>query len=126
VNHPIQMLLASVVLGAGLGSAGVLHAAPNKEKPRATMNSCWGQVTKAFAALGPGTIGEHSRASSPFTADPGDGGRRGVANQSRHLEEIGATDVGEPGQGGNGDHALANASGVPGLAEIECDGPPVP
>jgi hypothetical protein len=126
VNRPIKMLSATIVLLMGFGATGVTHAAPNEEKPRATLNSCWGQVTNEFAALGAGTIGEHSRASSPFTPDPGDGGRKGVANQSRFLEEIGVTEVGEPGQGGNGDHALANASGVPGLAEMECDGPPVP
>jgi hypothetical protein len=90
------------------------------------LNSCWGQVTKEFAALGPGTIGEHSSANSDFTPDPGEGGRKGVANQSRFLEDIGVIENGEPSQGGNGAHALANASGVPQLADIECDGPPVP
>ena len=125
MNCPIKMLSAALVLGVGLSAAGVVQA-QNADKPRATMNSCWGQVTKAFAALGPGTIGEHSSASSEFTPDPGEGGRKGVANQSRFLEERGFTEVGEPGQGGNGDHALANASGVPELADMECDGPPVP
>lgn len=119
--RPITMLAATLALGTSVVATGVAHAGP-----AATLNSCWGQVTKEFAALGPGTIGEHSSALSPFTPDPGEGGRKGVANQSRFLEEIGVVENGEPSEGGNGAHALANASGVPQLADMECDGPPVP
>jgi hypothetical protein len=128
-------MFVAVLLGVGIGGIGIAHAAPPTEKPAATKNSCWGQVTKAFAALGPGIIGTHTRASSSFTATPtplgGTGDppfdRKGVANQSRFLEDIGVTDAGEPGQGGNGEHALANAAGVPGLEDtLNCDGPPTP
>jgi hypothetical protein len=125
VKPKIKMILAATGLVVGLGAIGTAHAAANEEKPRATNNACWGAVTKEFAALDQGIIGEHSSSHSPFTPDPGDP-RKGVANQSRFLEDIGVAEEGEPGQGGNGDHAMANASGVPGLADMECDGPPVP
>ena len=141
ITGSFRMLSGAAVVALGLvtvvSAAEIAHAEPPTEKPAATKNSCWGQVTKEFAALAPGTIGTHSSASSPFTPTPPaldpeseDSpplGRRGVANQSRFLEEIGAVDNGEPGEGGNGEHALANAAGVPGLEEtLSCDGPPTP
>lgn len=138
-----KMIFAAVVLCVGIGGMGVVHAAPPTEKPAATKNSCWGQVASAFARLAPGTFGEHSRASSPFTfggdahATPQDDmaagedppfGRKGVANQSRFLEDIGAISAGEPSQGGNGNHAIANTNNTPlaGTEVANCDGPPTP
>jgi hypothetical protein len=116
---------AAVALSLGLASAAWA-------KPPAAKNSCWGQVANAFARLAPGTMGQHSRAGSPFIfggaahAEPAAGGdppfgREGVAGQTRVLGF-------EPSEGGNGDHAIANTRFTP-LQDTEvanCDGPPTP
>lgn len=123
MNRPIKMLSGTLVLGAGLGLTGVAYAAP-----AATMNSCWGQITQEFTELGTGIIGQHSSANSSFTPTPGEDepplGRKGVANQSRFLEEIEVIENGEPSEGGNGEHAIANGEPL-GIGQ-DCDGPPVP
>jgi hypothetical protein len=113
VNGSAKTLFAVVVLGVCLGARGVAYASPD-----ATFNSCWGQSVKAFAALTPGIIGQHSRASSGVTPDPGDGGRQGVGNVSKNTQTPPATNNGD---GEQGVHANNNLAGV-GLPA--CDGPP--
>lgn len=109
MNRPIQMSCAAVVLVV-LGAAGVAHAAPE-----AKLNRCWGQVTKEFAPLG-----EHASALSPFTPDPGEGGRRGVGNVSKE-------DHGALSEGGQGMHAIAVApSSIQASLPEECQGTDMP
>ena len=106
MNRPIKMLSATLVLGAGLGAAGAAYAAPE-----AKLNRCWGQITKQFAPLG-----DHASAHSPFTPDPGEGGRRGVGNVSKE-------DHGALSEGGQGEHAIAVGEPL----GLECeDAPAVP
>jgi len=106
VNRPIKMLIATVMLGAGLGAMGVAYAAPEAKK-----NKCWGQVTKQFAATG--TIGEHS--SDPPGFEPGEGGREGVGNVSK--------DEHDPlSEGGQGEHAIVVGTQM----GFTCDDPTVP
>jgi hypothetical protein len=97
VNRPIKMLSATLVLGAGLSAAGTAYAAPE-----AKLNHCWGQVTKEFQAVGEPGMGDHASSHSPFTPDPGEGGRRGVGNVSKE-------DHGDLSDGGQGMHAIAVA-----------------
>jgi hypothetical protein len=94
---PTKMLFATVALGAGLSATGVVYAADD-----ATLNHCWGQVTKEFQAFGEPGLGEHASAASPFTPDPGEGGRRGVGNVSKE-------DHAPLSAGGQGVHAIAVA-----------------
>lgn len=115
VRRPITMLFAAVMLGGGVGAPGVVSAADD-----ATMNRCWGQTTKQFAALGGEThpgLGEH--ASDPPGFTPGDGGRRGVGNVSK--------DHGELSEGGQGMHAIAVApSSIEASLPEECQGTEMP
>jgi hypothetical protein len=113
VNRPIKMLSATLVLVAGLSAAGAAYAADD-----ATLNRCWGQITKQFAALGgenhPG-LGEH--ASDPPGFEPGTGGRDGVGNVSKTHAPL--------SEGGQGEHAI-DVGDDPGLG-LECeDAPAVP
>jgi hypothetical protein len=62
MTSPTKMLFAAVALGAGLSGTGVVYAADD-----ATLNHCWGQVTKEFQAFGEPGLGEHANAASPFT-----------------------------------------------------------
>jgi hypothetical protein len=94
---PTKMLFATVALSAGLSGTGVVYAADN-----ATLNHCWGQITKEFQAFGEPGLGEHASSHSPFTPDPGEGGRRGVGNVSKE-------DHGALSDGGQGLHAIAVA-----------------
>ena len=96
------MLSATLVLGVGLGATGVAYAADD-----ATLNHCWGQITKEFQAFGEPGMGDHASAHSPFTPDPGEGGRRGVGNVSK--EEHGDPLVNGLGDGAQGKHAIAVA-----------------
>lgn len=102
MNRPIKMLSATLVLGAGLGATGASHAAP-----AAKLNHCWGQVTKEFQAFGEPGMGDHASSHSPFTPNPGDGGRRGVGNVSK--EDHGDPLVNGLGDGAQGKHAIAVA-----------------
>ncbi len=102
MNRPIKRLSATLVLGAGLGAAGAAYAAPE-----AKLNRCWGQVTKEFQAFGEPGMGDHASAHSPFTPDPGEGGRRGVGNVSK--EDHGDPLVNGLGDGAQGKHAIAVA-----------------
>lgn len=97
MNRPIKMVSATLVLGAGLGAAGAAYAAPE-----AKLNHCWGQITKQFQAVGEPGLGDHASSHSPFTPDPGEGGRRGVGNVSKE-------DHGALSEGGQGTHAIAVA-----------------
>ena len=110
MNRPITLLSATLVLGAGLSAAGAVYAAPE-----AKLNHCWGQVTKQFAPLGP-----HASAHSPFTPDPGEGGRRGVGNVSKE-------DHGPLSEGGQGQHAIAVApASIQSSLPEECQGTEMP
>jgi hypothetical protein len=110
------MLFATVALGAGLSATGVVYAADD-----ATLNQCWGELTKQFQAFGKPGLGEHANADSGFTPDPGDGGRRGVGNVSKEdFDDIGLGDI-DLSDGAQGVHANEVGMGLP-----ECDGPPVP
>jgi hypothetical protein len=97
MTSPTKMLFATVALSAGLSAPGVVYAADD-----ATLNHCWGQVTKEFQAFGEPGLGEHANAASPFTPDPGEGGRRGVGNVSKE-------DHAPLSEGGQGVHAIAVA-----------------
>jgi hypothetical protein len=74
--------------------------------PSAKINQCWGDISSQMGQLG--AMGVHSAASGAFNSTPAAGPnapadagpRLGVANQGR---SIGA---GEPGDGGNGIHAI--------------------
>lgn len=106
MTRAITMLSATLVLGL----TGAAYAADD-----ATLNRCWGQVTKQFAPLG-----DHASAHSPVTPDPGEGGRRGVGNVSKE-------DHGALSEGGQGKHAIAvaPASLQESLPE-ECQGTEMP
>ena len=97
MNRPIKAFSGTLVIAAALGVAGVAYAADD-----ATLNHCWGQVTKEFQAFGEPGLGEHASAASPFTPDPGEGGRRGVGNVSKE-------DHAPLSEGGQGVHAIAVA-----------------
>jgi hypothetical protein len=115
VNRPIQMLFATVALGAGLSATGVVYAADD-----ATLNHCWGQITKEFQASGEPGLGEHASSHSPFTPDPGEGGRRGVGNVSKE-------DHGDLSEGGQGMHAIAVApDSIQSDLPEECQGTEMP
>jgi hypothetical protein len=94
VNRPIKMVSATLVLGAGLSATGAAYAAEE-----ATLNQCWGQITKQFQAFGEPGLGEH--ASSPPGFVPGNGGRTGVGNVSKTHGDL--------SDGGQGMHAIAVA-----------------
>jgi hypothetical protein len=113
VNRPLLMLSATLVLGAGLSATGASYAADD-----ATLNRCWGQITKEFQALGEPGLGEH--ASSPPGFEPGEGGRRGVGNVSKE-------DHGALSEGGQGLHAIAVApSSIQSSLPEECQGTDMP
>jgi hypothetical protein len=100
-----KLFSASLILAASLMTAGIAQAQVEKTndgKPAATMNQCWGAIANQMG--GAGIMGTHSSAHSPFTSQP----RKGVANQSRFLEETGRIEEGDPKYGGNGFHAIAN------------------
>jgi hypothetical protein len=113
VNIPIQVLCGTVALG--LSATGAVYAADD-----ATLNQCWGQVTKEFQAVGEPGLGEH--ASNPPGIDPGEG-REGVGNVSRGFGD------GELGNGAQGEHAIAVAPSDPEFQSSlpeECQGTDMP
>jgi hypothetical protein len=120
VNRPIKMLSATLVLGAGLGASGAVSAADD-----ATLNHCWGQVTKQFAALGGPThpgLGEH--ASDPPGFNPGDGGRLGVGNVSKTDPDFDGVKLSE---GAQGVHAIEVApTSIQKSLPEECQGTEMP
>ena len=102
---PMKTLSAALVLGGLIGAPGLVYAADD-----ATLNKCWGQVTKEFQAFGEPGMGDHASAHSFVTPTPtslgGDDepplGRRGVGNVSKE-------DHGALSDGGQGSHAIAVA-----------------
>jgi hypothetical protein len=118
---PTKMLFATVALSAGLSGTGVVHAADD-----ATLNHCWGQVTKEFQAVGDPGLGDHASSHSPFTPDPGEGGRRGVGNVSK--EDFGGDLTGANGDGAQGEHAIAVAPSGEFQSSLpeECQGTDMP
>ena len=121
MRRGLKMLSTGFVLTFALSTTGAVHAAPE-----ANTNQCWGDIASQLAQRG--QMGQHSSSHSVFTPDPGDGGRRGVANQGI------AVGAGVPGEGGNGQHAilvgglvgtLDPVTGEPGEPDpILCDGTP--
>jgi hypothetical protein len=94
----MRMKMRSALEGTSLVLAIVLCFAPAAEaSPEAKINQCWGDISNQMGTLG--LMGVHSAASSPFNATPEDP-RVGVANQGRKIN------AGEPGEGGNGIHAI--------------------
>jgi len=126
MRRGLKMLSTGLVITFALGTTGVVYAA------EASTNQCWGDIASQLAQRG--QMGQHSSSHSVFTPNPGEGGREGVGNQSRLLAEQGRIETGEPGQGGNGLHAIANGAlvgfidpvtGGPGSGDpILCDGTP--
>lgn len=106
MRYILRLFSTSILIALGVGVAGVAHASK-----QATNNQCWGDLAHQMGQHG--AMGIHSAASSPFNATP-ENPRRGVANQGRFLEQIGVIDEGDPGQGGQGNHAIA----VGGIASI--------
>ena len=120
MNRPITMLSATLVLGAGLSAPGAAYAADD-----ATLNHCWGQITKEFQAFGEPGMGDHASAHSNFTPDPGEGGRRGVGNVSK--EDHGDPEVNGLGDGAQGAHAIDVApSSIQDSLPEECQETEVP
>jgi hypothetical protein len=126
MTAPWRMLSGVSAVAFCLGIAGTAWA---QQDPNTggQLNKCWGQIASQTAKLDTpegtsgGGMGQHSRStqaanlSGGFTADGngfgitfnvkedgGNAGREGVGNVS-------ATDHDEPGDGGNGVHAIANA-----------------
>lgn len=125
----IELLSATLVLGAGLGMAASAWAqASNTPETGGQLNQCWGQIASQTAQLDTpdgtsgGGMGQHSRSTQAANLNGGfaatgngfgiqfnvDGGRDGVGNVS-----AGENHNTHPGDGGNGQHAINNA----GLAE---------
>jgi len=129
MSTKLKLFPASLVLAIGLVMAGMAQA---QEQPPATTNQCWGDVASEMGQRG--IMGQHSSSHSVFTPDPGDGGREGVANQNQVLADDGVISTGDPGEGGNGLHAIAvgelvgtinPVTGAEGTADpIVCDGTP--
>jgi hypothetical protein len=97
MTRSVKTLLAAATVAGALCAPGLVQAADG-----ATLNKCWGKVTKEFQAVGEPGMGDHASAHSPFTPDPGEGGRRGVGNVSKE-------DHGALSDGGQGMHAIAVA-----------------
>ena len=112
----------AVALGAGLTTAAWAQQDPNLG---GQLNKCWGQVASQTAKLDTpegtsgGGMGQHSRSTQAADKNGGfansnngfeitfnvDGGRLGVGNATR-----GEPHNAEPGDGGNGQHAINNAT----------------
>jgi hypothetical protein len=91
-----------------------LVAGPAAAQDGASLNRCWGDIASDVGSAG--LMGEHSSAHSPFTPDPGEGGRRGVGNVSKE-------DFGPLSEGGQGQHAITNGERLEAVEEGEfrCD-----
>ena len=121
MRYILRLFSTSILVAVGVGVAGVAHASK-----QATNNQCWGDLAHQMGQLG--LMGVHSAASSPFNATP-EGPRLGVANQGRTL----GGDEFEPGNGGQGNHAitvgaiasiLKDRDGQPIGVPLLCDGTP--
>jgi hypothetical protein len=125
----LKLFPGSLVLAIGLVATGMAQA---QTQPSATTNQCWGDVASQLGQRG--ITGQHSSSHSVFTPDPGEGGRKGVANQNQVLADNGDISTGDPGEGGNGLHAIF-VGGLVGTVDpvtggqgdgdpIVCDGTP--
>jgi len=93
-----------------------LVAVPAAAQDDATLNHCWGDIAADVGRAG--LMGEHSNAASPFTPDPGEGGRRGVGNVSKE-------DFGDLSAGGQGQHAITNGQRLEQIEDGEFDCEPL-
>lgn len=127
--RPIRMLsgACAMALGLGFSTAAWAQQDPNTG---GQLNKCWGQVASQTAKLDTpdgtsgGGMGQHSRSTQAANTnggfasdsngfgitfnvkeDGGDAGRAGVGNATR-----GSPHFAEPGDGGNGQHAINNGS----------------
>lgn len=126
MRSTFRMFSTSALIAVGVGVVGAAHASNE-----ATNNQCWGDLAHQMGQKG--LMGIHSAASSPFNGTP-ENPRIGVANQGRFLETIGVIDEGDPGEGGQGNHAIAvgsiaflllDGNGQPiGGPPLLCDGTP--
>lgn len=135
MTHPWRMLSGAAALALGLGLATTAWAAQVERVEQdpavhGNLNKCWGQVASQTAKLDTpdgtngGALGQHSRSTQAANINGGfaatgngfniqfnvDGGRDGVGNASADVDGFHHTN---PGDGGNGQHAMNNA----GLAE---------
>lgn len=102
----IKKWIAPVAIAASMTSV----TGTAKADDGATINHCWGQLA---AHLGTnGIMGTHSNAHSPFTPDPGDGGRTGVGNVSKNFHDNSGNDgTGQAlANGAQGHHAINNGA----------------
>jgi hypothetical protein len=114
-----KLFSASLALAAGIAMTAAAQAAPQD-------NQCWGQIASGLAKydspnvtddMKGGGMGMHSRSTEAANKNGGfasdknafgikfnvDGGRQGVGNVSK-----GAPHNTDPGDGGNGQHAVNN------------------
>jgi hypothetical protein len=120
--------MSAIVLGLGLATS-TWAASPQDPKQGGQLNECWGQVASQTAKLDTpdgtsgGGMGQHVRSTQAadinggFASDNGFGitfnvkedggnaGRLGVGNATRSAPHFD-----EPGDGGNGQHAINNGS----------------
>jgi hypothetical protein len=131
MTAPWRMLCGVSAVAFCLGIAGTAWA---QQDPNTggQLNQCWGQIASQTAKLDTpegtsgGGMGQHSRSTQAANNNGGfaanneefgpngfgiefntDGGRLGVGNATR-----GAPHFAEPGDGGNGQHAINNGSDV--------------
>jgi hypothetical protein len=124
-----KLFSASLILAASLMTAGIAQAqlAENDPEIGGQVNQCWGQIASQLAK---DDMGAHSRSTKAadkvggfassenefgitfnVKEDGGNAGRDGVGNVSKGKNSPHTV---HPGDGGNGFHAITNAS----LADI--------
>jgi hypothetical protein len=140
---PRRMLFAASALALGLSTATSLWAAsPQDPSTGGQLNRCWGNIASQTAQLDTpegtsgGGMGQHSRSTEAADQNGGfansdngfgitfnvkeedetNAGREGVGNVS-------AQDHDEPGDGGNGLHAINNGSAAGRLDPVDGQGP---
>lgn len=140
MTAPWRMLSGVTVAAFCLGVAGTAWA---QQDPNTggQLNKCWGQVASQTAKLDTpdgtsgGGMGQHSRSTQAANNNGGfaanneefgangfritfnvDGGRLGVGNATR-----GDPHFAEPGDGGNGQHAINNAEAAETLNPVTGD-----
>lgn len=109
MRKTIGLLSAAVIAGFATTAMAETHTDPVPQD-----NRCWGESASGLAHIEAGAMGQHSRsqkAPGDSFADNFGGGtiltepRQGVGNVSR-----GAPHNTEPGDGGNGQHAVNNGT----------------
>jgi hypothetical protein len=125
MSRTIRLSAIGAIAGVLAGATGVMAQAVNDPSVGGQLNQCWGQVASQLAKVGTpdgtsgGGMGQHSRSTQAADTNGGfansdnafgitfnvDGGRTGVGNVSK-----GAPHNANPGDGGNGQHAINNSS----------------